>query len=42
MPEALCDHLLEIPSLYLNEMANFLWDEFEIEAKKSSINDSLS
>lgn len=28
MLEALCDHLLEKPDLYLDEMAIFLWDEF--------------
>jgi hypothetical protein len=28
MLEALCDHLLEKPGLYLNEIAIFLWDEF--------------
>jgi hypothetical protein len=27
MLEALCDHLLEKPGLYLDEMALFLWDE---------------
>ena len=29
MLEALCDHLLEKPKLYLEEMAVFLWDEFD-------------
>jgi hypothetical protein len=28
MLEALFDHLLEKPGLYLDEMAIFLWDEF--------------
>jgi hypothetical protein len=28
MLEALCDHLLEKPTLYLDEIAIFLWDEF--------------
>ncbi|KAL2695201.1 hypothetical protein AAEP93_003954 [Penicillium crustosum] len=28
MLEALCDNLLEKPSLYLDKMALFLWDEF--------------
>ena len=29
MIEALCDHLFEKPGLYLDEMAVFLWDEFQ-------------
>ena len=29
MLEVLCDHLVEKPGLYLDEMAIFLWDEFE-------------
>lgn len=29
MLEALCDHLLEKPALYLDEMVVFLWDEFQ-------------
>jgi hypothetical protein len=29
MLEALCDRLLEKPDLYVDEMAVFLWDEFE-------------
>lgn len=28
--EALCDHLLEKPDLYLDEMAEFLYDEFKM------------
>ena len=27
---AICDHLLEKPGLYVDEMALFLWDEFHI------------
>jgi hypothetical protein len=30
MLEALCDHLLEKPGLYVDEMAIFLWDEFHV------------
>lgn len=30
MLEALCDHLLEKPDLYLDEMAEFLYDEFDV------------
>lgn len=30
MLEALCDHLLEKPTLYLDEIAIFLWDEFAL------------
>jgi transposase len=30
MLEALCDHLLEKPDLYLDEMVIFLWDEFRV------------
>ena len=35
--EALCDHLFEKPSLYLDEMAIFLWDEFQTLVTTSSI-----
>ncbi|OQE62925.1 hypothetical protein PENNAL_c0256G04169 [Penicillium nalgiovense] len=42
MLEALCDHLIEKPSLYLDEMALFLWDEFDIQATKSSISRALA
>jgi len=41
MLEALCDHLLEKPELYLEEMAVFLWDEFEILVSTSSISRAL-
>jgi hypothetical protein len=30
MLEALCDHLLEKPNLYLDKMAEFLHDEFDV------------
>ncbi|KAJ6116937.1 hypothetical protein N7512_006662 [Penicillium capsulatum] len=41
MLEALCDHLLEKPGLYLEEMAIFLWDEFRMLATTSSIRRAL-
>jgi hypothetical protein len=41
MLEALCDHLVEKPTLYLDEMAIFLWDEFQILATTSSIRRAL-
>lgn len=30
MLEALCDYLIEKPTLYLDEMVVFLWDEFAL------------
>jgi hypothetical protein len=42
MLEALCDHLLEKPNLYLDEMAIFLWDEFDVQATKSSTSRALA
>lgn len=42
MLEALCDHLLEKPNVYLDEMALFLWYEFDIQATKSSISRALT
>jgi hypothetical protein len=41
MLEALCDHLLEKPGLYLDEMALFLWDEFGTSVTVSSIRRAL-
>lgn len=41
MLEALCDHLLEKPYLYLDEMELFLLDEFEVHIPKSTISDAL-
>jgi hypothetical protein len=35
MLDALCEHLLEKPTLYLDEMAVFLWDEFALLATKA-------
>lgn len=37
MLEALCNRLLEKPRLYLNEMAVFLWDEFQVHVTACSI-----
>lgn len=41
MLEALCGHLLEKPGLYLEEMAVFLWDEFEVHVSTFSISRTL-
>ncbi|KAI2681221.1 hypothetical protein DTO013E5_7825 [Penicillium roqueforti] len=41
MIDALCDHLLEKPGLYLDEMAVFLWDEFRMMVTASSIRRAL-
>lgn len=41
MLEALCDHLLEKPVLYLEEMAVFLWDDFEAHVSTHSISRTL-
>ncbi|KAJ6150244.1 hypothetical protein N7471_001443 [Penicillium samsonianum] len=41
MLEALCDHLVEKPALYLDEMAVFLWDEFALQVTKSTISRAL-
>ena len=42
MLEALCDHLLEKPRLYLDEMVVFLWDEFQMLTTTSSIRRALA
>ena len=42
MLEALCDHLLKKPDLYLDEMLVFLWDEFHVRAANSSISRALA
>ena len=41
MLEALCDHLIEKPGLYLHEMELFLLDEFDIRVPRSTISDAL-
>lgn len=41
MIKALCDHLFEKPGLYLEEMAIFLWDEFQTIVTTSSIRRAL-
>jgi hypothetical protein len=38
---ALCEHLLEKPELYLEEMAVFLWDEFEVLVLTCNISRAL-
>ena len=42
MLNALREYLLEMSDLYLDEMAVFLWDGFEVLATKSSISRALS
>ncbi|KAI2734408.1 hypothetical protein DTO013E5_9997 [Penicillium roqueforti] len=42
MIEALRDHLLEKPGLYLDEMVIFFWDEFRMLATTSSIRRALT
>ncbi|KAJ5216904.1 hypothetical protein N7468_009912 [Penicillium chermesinum] len=42
MQDALCDQLAESPSLYIEEMTKFLWDEFNIAPSSSSIQRALS
>jgi hypothetical protein len=42
MLEALCDHLLEKPGLYLDETVVFLWDEFGIFVAAYAIGRGLS
>lgn len=39
--EALCDHLLEKPDLYLDEMSEFLYDEFEVLVSTYTISRAL-
>jgi hypothetical protein len=41
MLEALCDHLVEKPDLYLDEMKLFWLDEFGLDVPKSMISDTL-
>jgi transposase len=41
MLDALCEHLLEKPGLYLDEMKLFLWDEFEVFVSTFSIRRAL-
>lgn len=39
--EALCDYLLEKPDLYLDEMAEFLYDEFDVVVSTCTISRAL-
>ncbi len=41
MLAVLCEHLLEKPELYLEEMAVFLWDEFAVLAPTFSTSRAL-
>jgi hypothetical protein len=41
MINALCHHLLEKPQLYLDEMAIFLWDEFQVRVEPWTISRAL-
>jgi transposase len=41
MLDALCEHLLEKPGLYLDKMKLFLWDEFEVFVSTFSIRRAL-
>ena len=41
MVQVLCDHLVEKPHLYLDEMVVFLWDEFEVLVTTWSIRRAL-
>jgi hypothetical protein len=42
MLQALCDHLLEKPDLYQDEMVVFLWDEFRVCVITFSIGRALA
>lgn len=39
--DALLDHLLVKPDLYLDEMAEFIWDEFNLSVSTDSVRRSL-
>jgi hypothetical protein len=41
MLEALCDHLLEKPDLYLDEMAEILYDQFDVYSSTYIISRAL-
>lgn len=42
MIQTLCDHLLEKPGLYVDEMVLFLWDEFYVWVTCSSVKRALA
>jgi hypothetical protein len=42
MLEALCEYLLKKPTLYLDEMVLFLWDQFQVFVTTSTISRALS
>ena len=39
--DTLCEHLLEDPGLYLEEMVLFIWDKFKVQVTIYSINRAL-
>ena len=41
MLDALCEHLLEKPNQYLDEMVVFLWDEFRVSVSSSAVSRAL-
>jgi transposase len=41
MLEALCEHLIEKPDLYLDEIADFLYDEFELLVSTYTVSRAL-
>jgi hypothetical protein len=42
MLDTLCEHLLEQPELYQDEMAVFLWDEFDVLVTTFSVGRALA
>ena len=42
MVDALCEHLLKNPELYLDEMALFLWEKFKVHVTTSSLSRVLN
>ena len=42
MIQTLCDHLLEKPGLYVDEMVLFIWDEFHVWVTSSSLKRALT
>jgi len=42
MIQTMCDHLLEKPGLYVDELVLFLWDEFHVWVTSSSLKRALA
>lgn len=42
MIQTICDHLLETPGLYVDELVLFLWDEFHVWVTNSSLKRALA